>query len=210
MNGSWARPLRSGQVLHAPSSGVELGTTKSGPFALRLFRPGGTRAMVLTAPYVAQLLTLRAALAGASVRVASHRTPLWAGVVRHGSDSRFVADPAHSQPAPHASTMTVHDLGGTGGPIGEAADWQCLLRVGSLDEARLDLTRVSGLSHVEVAFFDAVSAPLAAEIGRIFGLGQASATLTVVPRHAVAVVTRGRVHLVRPELSPGERSILGV
>ncbi len=68
---------------------------------------------------------------------------------------------------------------------------------------------MSGLAHVEVALFDAVTAPLAAEIGRIFNLADDYASLTVVPRHAVAVVTRGQVHLVRPVLSAGERSLLG-
>ncbi|GAA1943506.1 hypothetical protein [Nocardioides hwasunensis] len=206
---SWARPLASGQVLPAPRSGIELGQTKAGPLTLRLFRQRGTRAVVLTAPHVARLLALRAALAGASVRVASTRTSSWAGVVRHGGDTSFVPSLDRNRAPAQTPTLLVDDLGSSG-PVGDVPDWHCHLRVGHLDEARLDLTRVAGLAHVEVAFFDAVSAPLATEIGRALGLGEASASLTVVPRHAVAVVTRGQVHLVRPELTAGERSVLGV
>lgn len=208
MNGSWARPLAPGQVLPAPHSGIELGTTKNGPFTLRLFRSRGTRVAVMAGPHTARLLTLRAALAGASVRVATHETVAWSGVVRHGGDSRFVPDTSSSGAVPGTPTLLVDDLGAAR-PIGDVPDWHCHLRVSTLDPARLDLTRVSGLAHVEVALFDAVTAPLAAEIGRIFGLADDYASLTVVPRHAVAVVTRGQVHLVRPDLSAGERSLLG-
>lgn len=208
MSGPWAQPLTQGQVLPAPRSGIELGVTKAGPFTVRLFRPRGTRAALLTAPHVARMLTLRAALAGASVRVATHRTHDWAGVVRHGSDSLFISRPGDSQAPVGAPTLVVDDTG-EGGALGDIAPWQCHLRVSRLDEARLDLTRVAGLAHVEVAIFDAVQGPLASEIGRIFDLGQAAATLTVVPRHAVAVVTRGHVHLVRLDITTGERSAIG-
>jgi hypothetical protein len=208
VNGSWARPLAPGQALPAPRSGVALGHTKAGPFTLRLFRPRGTRAAVLTAPHVARLLALRASLAGASLRVATHETAAWTGVVRHGGDARFVTDASRSDAPAGSPALVVDDLATTR-PPGDVPAWHCHMRVSTLDPARLDLTRVAGLAHVEVAFFDAVTAPLASEIGRIFGLGADAATLTVVPRHAVAVVTRGQVHLVRPDLSPGERSLLG-
>lgn len=208
MSGPWAQPLVQGQVLPAPRSGIELGLTKAGPFTVRLFRPRGTRAALLTAPHIARMITLRAALAGASVRVATHQTHAWAGVVRHGGDSLFIAHPGDSQAPLGSPTLVVDDLG-EGGALGDVPAWQCHLRVSRLDDARLDLTRVAGLAHVEVAFLDAVQAPLASEIGRMFDLGQAAASLTVVPRHAVAVVTRGQVHLVRPEFSAGERSAIG-
>lgn len=208
MTSAWAQPLSPGQVLPAPRSGIELGLTKAGPFTLRLFRPHGTRAAVLTAPHIARLLTLRAALSGASVRVATHSPQAWAGVVRQGGDSRFVQHPSQDPAPPQAPALVVDDLG-RGGVAEDVPAWHCSLRVSTLDEARLDLTRVAGLTHVEVAFFDAVSAPLASEIGRIFNLGPVSASLTVVPRHAVAVVTRGQVHLVRPEVTAGERSAIG-
>lgn len=209
MNGAWSVPLTPGQVLPPPRSGIELGATKAGPFTLRLFRSRGTRAAVLTHSHVARLLALRAALAGVSVRVATHHPQSWTGVVRHGGDSRLVPDLGRGLPPSTGPTLLVDDLGGSA-PVGDVPDWHCHMRVGVLDQARLDLTRVSGLAHVEVAFFDAVTAPLASEIGRVFGLGADSASLTVVPRHAVAVVTRGQVHLVRPELTAGERSTLGV
>lgn len=208
MSGPWAQPLAQGQVLPAPRSGIDIGLTKAGPFTVRLFRPRGTRAAVLTAPHVARLLTLRAALAGASVRVATHETHAWAGVVRHGGDSLFVPHPARDPAPVGAPALVVDDLGEGAAPD-DVPDWHCHMRISRLDDARLDLTRVAGLSHVEVAFFDAVQAPLASEIGRIFDLGQAAASLTVVPRHAVAVVTRGQVHLVRLELSASERSVIG-
>jgi hypothetical protein len=206
----WQQPLPSGQVLPATVSGVDLGVTKSGRLTVRLFRPRGTRIAVFSAPYVAQLITLRAALAGASVRVATRRQTSWAGVVRHGGDSHFIAHTGHGQPAAHRPpTLVVDDLADVPGPVGDATDWQCLLQVARLDQAGRDLTRLSGLSHADLAFFDALSEPLAAEVGHIFGLGTVAASLTVVPRHAVAVVSRGQVQLVRPELSAGERATLG-
>lgn len=208
MSASWGSPLGVGQRLPAPRSGVELGHTKAGPFTLRLFRERGTRVSVLSDPHVARLLVLRAALAGASVRVVTRDAASWAGVVRHGGDSRFVASLSASQAPAGTPTVLVDDLGDSG-PVGDVQPWHCHLRVGRLDHARVDLTRLSGLARVEAALFDALSAPMAAEVGSVLGLGEASASLTVVPPRAVALVTRGQVHLVRPELTPGERSVLG-
>ena len=209
MTRAWQQTLAPGQVLPAPTTGVFLGRNKEGPLSLRLFRRRGTRMAVFSDPHVAQLLTLRAAVGGATVRVVTQRHAIWTPSLRHGLDAQIAPATAYLPVVQPGPSLFVDDLPDAPRPTGEVTDWQCLLHVRTLDGQHLDSARVANFAHVDVAFFSALPGPLAAEVGQMFDLGEAAASLTVVPPHAVAVVARGRVQLVRPELSAAERTTLG-
>lgn len=208
MTRAWQQTLAPGQVLPAPTTGVFLGRNKEGPLSLRLFRRRGTRMAVFSDPDVAQLLTLRAAVAGAAVRVVTQRHTIWTPALRHGMDAQIAPVTGYLPVVQPGPSLFVDDLPDAPRPTGDVNDWQCLLHIRTLDGQPLDATRIASFAHVDVAFFGALSSPLAADVGQLFDLGEAAASLTVVPPHAVAVVARGRVQLVRPELAAGERTAL--
>lgn len=205
----WQGALDPTAVVPAPTTGVHLGRNKSGPMTMRLFRPRGTRIVVFSGLHTAQLITLRAAVTGAVVRVMSAREAAWLPVLHQGSDARLLP-PDGQQFAPGPRVLT-DDRPDDGRPFGEADDWQCLIDVrtlGSDDPRLVDESRISGFGAADVAFFSVLNTSLATLVGGVFDLGEAAASLTVVPPHAVAIVTRGHVQLVRMEATNEERAVL--
>ena len=94
MLGSMQIEVRDGDEAPAQPSGVRIGMRRDRPVTLRLFRPQGTRIAVLASAVPAQLVAMRAAAIGATVRVQSPRPQAWGAVVRHGVDVS-VAPPGH-------------------------------------------------------------------------------------------------------------------
>lgn len=206
----WQTALEPTAAAPAPMTGVYLGRNKSGPMTMRLFRPRGTRIVVFSGLFTAQLITLRAAVTGASVRVMTGRESAWMPLLQQGSDSRLLP-PQGQQQLGAGPRLLTDDRPDDGRPFGEADDWQCLVDVrtaGSDDPRLVDESRIGGFGGADVAFFSVLKPPLASLVGTAFGLGDASASLTVVPPHAVAIVTRGSVQLVRLEATQEERAVL--
>ncbi|KRF14205.1 hypothetical protein [Nocardioides sp. Soil796] len=210
MSRAWRQPLMPEHVVPAPTTGVFLGRNKSGPLTLRLLRPRGTRIVVFSGPYAAQLMSLRAAVSGVAVRIVTNREAAWAPTLRNGSDTRLVPANGPLPPAIQGPGLVIEDRPDEPRPLAEVSDWQCLLDLRNLPEGHdeADAARLSSFGNADVAFFGALSTTLANAAGRVFNLGDAAASLTVVPPHAVAVVARGSVQLVRLEATPGERDAL--
>ena len=202
------RRLAPGGAVPAPTTGIYVGENRAGPVRLRLFRQQGTRMVVFSAPRLAQLLTLRAAVSGVRVRILTQQQAAWMPALRHGSDAQFSPINSAALAVPAGPNLLVEDLPDSPRHGADITDWQCLIHVRDLDDAALAAGRLSTFAHVDVVALGALSAPAAAEVGRMFNLGKGAASLTVVPPHAVALVTRGRIELVRPEPTAAERTAL--
>lgn len=190
-------------VVPAPKTGVYLGSGRSGPVTVRLVRPTGTRVADFSGAAAALLLTLRAAVAGTPVHVMTDRQPMWTNILRQGRD-------AHSSPLQqavarrHGPLVLVDDRPTDPQPIGEAVPWQCRIDVRTAWNEGF----VAGFGSADVAVFPMLPAPVAEAVGNAFGLGDGAGALLVVPRHSVAVVTRGQVKLVRLDPTTSEAQLL--
>ncbi|WP_067431660.1 hypothetical protein [Nocardioides jensenii] len=207
----WRTALLPDVAVPAPTTGVYLGRNKSGPLTMRLFRPRGTRIAVFSGPLAAQLIALRAAQSGATVRVMSTREAAWGPVLRFGADARLLPPTGPSQMSASGPQLLVDDRPDISRPFAEVPGWQCMLDVrvlGSDAAKQVDENRVASFGNADVAFFSVLGQSMAAAVGNVFDLREAAASLTVVPPHAVAVVTRGSVQLVRLEPTGDERSAL--
>lgn len=204
--------LRPGQAVPAAATGAYLGTGRSGPFAVRLFRPVPTRVVVCSGGFAAQLLTMRAALSGTPVRVVSDRPSSWAPVLQHGADARLVPDdsPLLHQRGP---MVVVDDRPDERRPLREVADWQCLFDLRTVrsglgaDAAR---SLLSSYARADVVALGTVDPHLADALARVFGLDDATRTRLAagLPPQTVAMVTRGRAELVRVDATANEAQVL--
>ncbi|MDT0202162.1 hypothetical protein [Nocardioides sp. AE5] len=204
-------PLVPEQSIPAPRTGVHLGRTKTGDVTLRLFRPRGTRIVCFADPLGPQLITLRAAQAGTPTRISTSREAAWAGVVRHGPTVQL-APPEALRTGVAGAALLVDDRPDVARQLGEAGNWQCLLEVHDLTSLGKRIhaeARLAPFAHCDIALFPTLDRDHAEAAGRIFGLGSGAAALTVVPRHAMAVVMHGTVQLLRPEPTAAERQMLG-
>jgi hypothetical protein len=204
--------ISPGSSVVAPATGAYLGTGSNGPFSLRLLRAAPTRVAVLSGGFVAQLLTLRAALSGTSVRVLSSRPSAWAPVLQHAADARIVPpqSPLLQQPGP---MLVVDDLSGDSRPLRDVADWQCLVDLRSLPTragAPQVLSWLSPLATYDVAVFGVLTQEAVAAATRLWRLDERAASVLAggLPPQAVALVSRGRAEVVRVDASSGEAQVL--
>ncbi len=207
MFGSMQIEIRDGDEAPAQPSGVRIGVRRDRPVTLRLFRPQGTRIAVLASAVPAQLIAMRAAAIGATVRVQSPRPQAWGAVVRHGVDVS-VAPPGAGFPPPgtsHAPVLIVDDRPIEVGGLGDAGAWQC----------RLDLRAVTSpadlgaLSHADVLVFGQVSSAVATTLATMMGLNMSLiGQLSAIGPGSVALVTRGAIQYVALDPSPAEGQLL--
>ena len=155
MFGSMQVTVRDGDEAPAQPSGIRIGMRRDRPLSLRLFRPQGTRIAVLSSAVPAQLLAMRAAAVGATIRVQSPRPQAWGPVVRHGLDIS-VAPPGAGFPppgTPHSPVLVVDDRPIEVGGLGDAGPWQCRLDIRAVTSA----SDLGAIGHADVLVFGQVS-----------------------------------------------------
>lgn len=204
-------PVRPGLHLNAPATGTYLGTGRSGPFTLRVFRPAPTRIVVLSGGFAAQLVAMRAATSGAAVRVLTTRPSGWAPLLQHSPDARLVPDLGSLRG--RGPVMFVDDRMGAERPMVEVSDWQCLVDLRAIAVDSSVQGAPDGLlsfASADVVVLGVLSAAITAAAARVFDLDRADATTLAggLPRQAVALVTRGRVELVRVDASATEAQVM--
>jgi hypothetical protein len=200
------RPIAISEAsLPAPATGILLGTDRTGAaFSLRLFRPVPTRIVVVSGPFLAQLVAMRASRLGVPVRVLSDQPSSWATVLQHGADARLVPD--EDSPLLNISgPMVVIDERATRRNPRELADWQCRLE---LQAVQPDAYASHGpsLAGSDLAAFGLITPDLAAAAAAAFGLDRAGLDLlrSAASPQSMTLVTRGRVEQVRVIASPDE------
>jgi len=207
MFGSIQVAIHDGDEAPALPAGIRIGMQRGRPMALRLFRPRGTRVAVLAGAVPAQLLAMRAAAAGATIRVQSPRPQAWRPVLRHGA-TVSIAPPGAALPPPgtlDAPVLVVDDRPTEIGALGDAGPWQCRLDIRALmcpaDLGAVTHADVLVLGQVGAAIADALAATISLSmslIGQLAALGPGS----------VALVARGTIRYVSLDPSEGEAQLL--
>ena len=207
MFGSMQVTVRDGDEAPAQPSGIRIGMRRDRPLSLRLFRPQGTRIAVLSSAVPAQLLAMRAAAVGATIRVQSPRPQAWGPVVRHGLDSS-VAPPGAGFPppgTPHSPVLVVDDRPIEVGGLGDAGPWQCRLDIRAVTSA----SDLGAIGHADVLVFGQVSSAVASALATMMGLDMSLVgQLSALGPGAIALVSRGAIEYVALDPSPAERQLL--
>jgi hypothetical protein len=207
MFGSMPVLIRAGDTAPAQASGLRIGVQRDRPVSLRIFRPQGTRIAVLAGAVPAQLLAMRAASVGATVRVQSPRPQAWGPLVRHGVDVA-VAPPGAGLPppgAPNAPVLVVDDRPAETGGLGDAGPWQCRLDIRAL----MSPSDLGATAHADVLVLGQVPSNVANALASIMGLSLSSiGQLGSLGPGAVALVSRGSVRYVALDPSQAEGRLL--
>ncbi len=207
MFGSMQVTVRDGDEAPAQPSGIRIGMRRDRPLSLRLFRPQGTRIAVLSSAVPAQLLAMRAAAVGATIRVQSPRPQAWGPVVRHGLDIS-VAPPGAGFPppgTPHSPVLVVDDRPIEVGGLGDAGPWQCRLDIRAVTSA----SDLGAIGHADVLVFGQVSSAVASALATMMGLDMSLVgQLSALGPGAIALVSRGAIEYVALDPSPAERQLL--
>src|SRR5215472_16820885 len=183
MFGSIQVAIHDGDEAPALPAGIRIGMQRDRPMALRLFRPRGTRVAVLAGAVPAQLLAMRAAAAGATIRVQSPRPQAWRPVLRHGA-TVSIAPPGAALPPPGTLDAPVLVVDGRPADLGAVTHADVLV-----------------LGQVGAAIADALAATISLSmslIGQLAALGPGS----------VALVARGTIRYVSLDPSEGEAQLL--
>lgn len=207
MFGSMQVAIRDGDEALAQPSGIRVGMRRERPMSLRLFRPQGTRVAVLASAVPAQLMALRAASVGATVRVQSPRPQAWGPVVRHGANVS-VAPPGAGLPppgTPHAPVLVVDDRPTEAGGLGDAGPWQCRLDIRAL----MSPSDLGALAHADVLVFGQVSSAIASTLATMMRLSMALVgQLPALGPGSMALVSRGTIHYVALDPTQAEGQLL--
>jgi len=207
MLASISASIAGGDTAPAQSSGIRVGSRRTTPVDLRLFRPQGTRIAVLSGAVPVQLLTMRAATVGAVVRVQSPRPQAWGAVVRHGFDVSIAPPGAGFPPpgTPDAPVLIVDDRPAEVGGLGEAGPWQCRLDLRSV----ATLSDLSSLGRAELMLFGQVSSAVATALASMMSLNMSLVgQLSALGPGTVALVWRGGIQYVDLDPSEAERQVL--
>lgn len=207
MFGSISVAIRPGDEAPAQPSGVRIGLRREQPVSLRLFRPQGTRVAVLASAVPAQLLAMRAASAGAMIRVQSPRPQAWGPVLRHGANVS-VAPPGAGLPppgTPHAPVLVVDDRPTDAGGLGEAGAWQCRLDIRAL----MSTSDLGAIAHADVLVFGQVTSAIASALAATMSLPMSQiGQLTALGPGSVALVSRGVIQYVALDPTQAEGQLL--
>lgn len=207
MFGSMQVAVRNGDEAPAQPAGIRIGMRRDRPMALRLFRPQGTRVAVLASAVPAQLLAMRAAAVGATVRVQSPRPQAWGPVLRHGA-TVSIAPPGAGLPPPgtlHAPVLVVDDRPTEVGGLGDAGPWQCHLDIRAL----MSPADLGAVAHADVLVVGQVSAAIADALAATMGLSMSLiGQLAALGPGSVALVARGTITYVNLDPSQAEAQLL--
>lgn len=192
--------LPAGTRVAAPRSGLRLGATPSGPVALRLFRPGGTRVAAISALDAVQLLTARAATGGLQVRVLTTRPAEWQPLLARGADAAAVP-PGSELPQPTGASLLVDDTPDQPRRLGETRDWRCRIDI----RAPASTADVRTLTGADVLLVGGLPPDLA--LAAVSGMGVSVPQLSQLSAPAVgtvAVLRRGAIEFVTLDPASGE------
>lgn len=207
MFGSMQVAIRDGDEAPAQPAGIRIGVRRDRPMALRLFRSQGTRVAVLASAVPAQLLAMRAAAVGATVRVQSPRPQAWGPVLRHGATVSIVP-PGAGLPPPgtlHAPVLVVDDRPTEVGGLGDAGPWQCHLDIRAL----MSPADLGAVAHADVLIVGQVSAAIADALAATMGLSMSLiGQLAALGPGSVALVARGTITYVNLDPSQAEGQLL--
>lgn len=205
--GSMEVAIRDGDEAPAQQAGVRVGTRRDRPLVLRLFRPQGTRVAVLAGAVPAQLLAMRAATVGATIRVLSPRPQAWGPVIRHGANVS-VGPPGAGLPPPgtlSTPVLVVDDRPTEVGGLGDAGAWQCRLDIRAL----MGPSDLGSVAHADIVIVGQVSAAIADALAATMGLSMpAVSQLPALGPGAVALVARGAITYVTLDPTRDEAQVL--
>ncbi|MER7455609.1 type VII secretion protein EccE [Micromonospora sp. NPDC126480] len=194
-------------------AGLLLGANRHGAaVTVRLFRPEGTRVVLVGGLGAGQMISLRAMALGARVVVQTARPRAWEPFVRGvGTPGGTIpllppGRPVGGEPgSPLRPLLLVVDTG----PVGPAPEpdppWQAtvLLR----DE--LTVTDVAALGRADLALLQPLGRAEATLAGSALGLGESAEWLTRIREDMVAVVNRRALRWARLTPSPIEAQLIG-
>ncbi len=211
---SGARPIPGPAELVLPhgSAGLMLGANRHGnAVTVRLFRPVGTRVMLVGGLPAAQLVAMRTLALGARVIVQTTRPHAWEPFVRAMSrPGRTIplVPPGRPVPAepvtPLAPLLVVLDAPPPTGPRPGVA-WQTTLLV--RDE--LTPADADALGRADLAVLQPLSQAEAAIAGTALGLGESAQWLTRIRHDMVAVVNRRALRWAMLAGTPIEAQLIG-
>jgi hypothetical protein len=207
MFGSMQLAIHENDEAPAQPSGVRMGVRRERPVSLRLFRPQGTRVAVLASAVPAQLLAMRAASVGATVRVQSPRPQAWGPVLRHGAIVSIAPPGAGLAPpgTPHAPVLVVDDRPTEAGALGDAGPWQCRLDIRAL----MSPSDLGALAHADVLVFGQLSSAMANALATLMNLNMSlMGPVSGLGPGSVALVSRGMIQYVDLDPSPAEGQLL--
>nr|WP_229398730.1 type VII secretion protein EccE [Micromonospora okii] len=194
-------------------AGLMVGANRrGGAVTIRLFRPEGTRLVLVGGVRAAQLVVLRAMALGARVAVRTTRPRAWERFVRGvGTPDGPIPVLSPGRPvegaagSPLRPLLLVVDAGAPPGDDGPGPAWQSTLVV------RDDLTPADAdaLGRADLVVLQPLSPGQAAVAGAALGLGGSAEWLTRIREDMVAVVNRRALRwaLLRP--TPIESQLIG-
>ncbi|BCJ59026.1 type VII secretion protein EccE [Micromonospora endophytica] len=199
-------------VLPFGSAGLMLGANRHGnAVAVRLFRPVGTRVMLVGGLPAAHLVTMRALALGARVVVQTNRPRAWEPFVRALSmpgTTIPVVPPGRSVPGEPATSLAplllVLDAPPPTGPR-PGSGWQTTLLV--RDE--LTAADADALGRADLAVLQPLNPAEAAVAGTALGLGESAQWLTRIRHDMVAVVNRRALRWAVLASTPIEAQLIG-
>ncbi|MFV2101960.1 type VII secretion protein EccE [Micromonospora sp. LOL_024] len=207
--------LPGGADLDLPygSAGLMLGVNRHDrPVTVRLFRPEGTRVMLVGGVRAAQLLTLRAMALGARVVVRTARPHAWESFVRGAvvpGDTIPLLPPGRPLPGHPATPLTpmlvVQDAPSPPAGPRPGTAWQATLLV--RDELTPADADASG--RADLAVFQPLSPSEATVAGTCMGLGDSAQMLTRIRPDMVAVVNRRALRWALLAATPIEAQLVG-
>lgn len=209
------RPGPAAPELTIGDAGLLVGVNRHGSaVTVRLFRPEGTRVVLVGGLRTGQTLVLRAMALGARVAVRTTRPTSWEPFLRAvgapGGEVPRLLPPGG--PTNDASGSPLHPLllVVDTGPVGAAPEqpgppWQATL----LLRDELTSADVATLGHADLAVFQPLDSTEAALAGNALGLGPSAEWLTRMRQDMVAVVNRRALRWARLTPSPLEMRLVG-
>lgn len=187
----------------APASGVQLGLGRGGPLTLRLFRAAGTRVALAARVFPAQLIVLRAAVAGTPVQVLTTRPQLWQPLLRDGAG--HVVSSTEVRQATSGPTLLVDDRPvETRGPA-DVRPWQCRIDV----RTQWTYADISAFGRADLAIFGAVPPDVVTAVATAFGVAPHLAQpLAQLDSGSFGALRRGRVEYVSLDPTAAESQVL--
>jgi hypothetical protein len=151
---------------------------------------------------------MRAASAGATIRVQSPRPQVWGPVLRHGANVSL-APPGAGLPPPgtlSAPVLIVDDRPTEAGGLGDAGPWQCRLDI----RATMTSADLGPLAAADVLLVGQLGAASAGVLARMTAVPTSLISpLTTLGPGTVALVARGgTIHYVALDPSPAEGELL--
>ncbi|MFU8872134.1 type VII secretion protein EccE [Micromonospora sp. SL4-19] len=193
-------------------SGLMVGTNRrGGAVAVRLFRPGATRLLLVGGVRVAQLMALRALALGARVVVQTARPRVWEPFLRGAGGPGTVLLIPPGRPVGGAPGSPLHplllvvDAGPMPPEVGPEEAWRSVLVV------RDELTPADApaLARADLAILQPLDTDEAALAGAALGLGGSADWLTRIRDDMVAVVNRRALRWALLSPTPIESQLVG-